>query len=91
MKKKDLNTFKKEVFEKYGDSYEVLGDYINNKTPILIKHNLCKKEFLVRPDIFISNYKKGCPYCFSNKKKTHEEFVKEVFNLFGNEYTVLGI
>ena len=24
------------------------------------------------------------------KKKTHDEYIKEVYNVFGDEYTILG-
>lgn len=36
------------------------------------------------------NGKQGCPYCYGNVKKTTKEFKKEVFDLVGEEYTVIG-
>lgn len=38
---------------KYGNDYIVLGEYINNKTKILIKHK-CGEEFLVQPHRLLS-------------------------------------
>ncbi len=39
-----------------------------------------------------SNFLSGsrCPYCFGNLKKTDTQFKKEVFDLVGSDYTVLG-
>jgi len=45
-------------------------------------------KFLARPDSFMNGH--GCSTCSKNKKRTHEEFIKEVFNLVGSEYSVLS-
>lgn len=42
----------KEMFEQYvlatvGTEYTVLGDYVNARTPLLMKHNICGKEYEV--------------------------------------------
>lgn len=52
---KTTNQFKKEVSEKFGEEYLVLGEYKNNKTNILMKHNVsgCQHIFLVTPDAFL--------------------------------------
>lgn len=84
--KKDLNDFKNILDE----DYECLGtEYINNSTPIKIKHLKCGHEYKVS----YVNYKKGkrCPYCANikkinfckNRKKTNEDFIKK-FNNFSD-------
>lgn len=77
MPKKTQFQFEQEIQEIFEGKYIVLGEYINNKTPILIKHSECGKEFLKIPKDMISK-KSGCPYCFGNKKILYnEEWVKE--------------
>lgn len=48
----------------YGEGeYEVLGQYVNNRTPIKLKHLKCHHEW----DVIPGNFLKGrrCPKCFS--------------------------
>lgn len=89
-KRKTTEEFKKEVYDLVGDEYQVSGEYVNNSTKIKLLHTKCGKEFYVIPNNFLHGSK--CPYC--NKggipKKTSEQFKKEVYNLVGDEYKVLG-
>lgn len=85
---KNTDIFKKEVFELMGDEYEVIGEYTNCRTNIEIRHTKCNYQWLIRPDIFLQGNR--CPKCAGNVKKTHKEFIKEVFDLVGEEYTILG-
>ena len=87
-KRKTMEQFKKEVYDLVGDKYEVLGEYKNAMTKILMKHNKCGHEYMVTPNRFLSGCR--CPYCAGRKKKTTEQFKKEVYDLVGNEYTILG-
>jgi len=92
--RKTTKEFKQEVFNLVKNEYIVLGEYINNRTPILIKHNTCKNEFLMRPYDFI-NFNHRCPKC-ANKKvqkkltKSTKQFEQEIYNLVGNEYEIKG-
>jgi hypothetical protein len=86
VKKKTTEQFKKEVYDLVGDEYEILGEYVNSYTKIRIKHTKCGHIYEVTPANFLRGSK--CPKC--SRKKTHEQFIKEVFNLVGNEYTVIG-
>ncbi|MFW6377588.1 MAG: hypothetical protein ACOCZ5_02975, partial [bacterium] len=85
--------FKKEVYDLVGDEYTVVGEYTNAREKIKMRHENCKSgedgyEYLVVPYSFIAGTR--CPYCFKSKKKTTEEFKKEVYDLVGDEYTVIG-
>jgi hypothetical protein len=58
-----------------------------------MKHNICGYEWNVTPDCFLGNH--GCPKCATEKvhkkqRKTTKQFVQEVYELVGGEYTVLG-
>jgi len=51
--KKTIKQFKQEVYGIVKDEYTVLGEYINNKTKILFRHNACGHEYLVAPNRFL--------------------------------------
>jgi hypothetical protein len=82
-------SYRLEIKELYGDEYEVIGTYINNSTNIDVKHKNCGNTWSVNPNSLLSGH--GCPKCSHRSyKKSQEEFEKEVFDLVGGEYTVLG-
>ncbi|AST99899.1 HNH endonuclease [Bacillus phage PBS1] len=93
-KNKTTEMFIKEVYDLVGDEYTVLGEYINSSKLVLLRHNICNKEFKKRPNDFLSKGSR-CPDCTKKlikrkKTKTTEMFIKEVYDLVGDEYTVLG-
>jgi mRNA-degrading endonuclease HigB of HigAB toxin-antitoxin module len=53
--------------------YEVIGNYINTKTKIEMKHKECGRTWLVTPNDFM-NKKSGCKYCYGNLPLTKEDF-----------------
>lgn len=85
--KKTTEEFKKEVYELYKNEYSVLEEYKGSKEKILIRHNSCGNEFRVRPTLFLEGNK--CPKCYGIKRKTTEEFKKELYELVGDEFTLL--
>lgn len=87
-KKKTHSQFVKELYGKVGDKFTVVGEYVNVNTPIKVKHNKCSNEYLARPNHLLSGT--GCPFCYGNAKKKHNEFLEEVYLLVGNEYTVMS-
>lgn len=87
-KKKTTEDFKKEVYDKVKDEYEVLGDYTGANSYIKIRHAKCDYIYKVTPNNFLKG--RRCPNCFATKKKTLEQFKQEVYNLVGNEYEVIG-
>lgn len=66
------------------NEYKWLEDYKgNNKLKHLIKHNVCNKEYFVRPNDFQQGYR--CPYCSRIKQESNEEqdfknFIKSNYN-----------
>lgn len=88
--KKTTEEFKLEVYNLVNEEYDVLGEYINDITDILFRHN-CDKcgsyEFKMRPSNFLNGQR--CPVCNRKKLKSTEDYKKEVFNLVGDEYELL--
>lgn len=73
--------------DKETEGFEVVGQYINNETKILMKHNECGREFLVRPADF--KRRKRCSPCNRNERKTTEEYKTQVKELSNDKYEVL--
>lgn len=84
-KKSNTNEFKEYVFNRYGNEYEVMSEYINNSTHIQMKHN-CGYEYPITPSNFKAGYK--CPECSHNRKKDDEIFKNEILEIVGSEYTL---
>lgn len=59
--KKTTTQYIDEIYILTKGEYSVLGEYLNNKTKILMRHNLCNTEFSMRPDSFISGQR--YPHC----------------------------
>ena len=87
-KKKTHEYFIKEVYALVGDEYKVLDEYINSKNKVKILHTKCGNEYKTFPNHFLSGHR--CPFCFGGHIKTKELFIKEVYDLVGDEYKVLG-
>ena len=87
-KNKTHEQFIKEVFKEVGNEYTILGQYLNSKTKIEIKHNKCGYTFNMQPHNFI-DLSQRCPRCAANARKTNKQFLQEVYQLVGNEYTFL--
>ena len=60
-KRKTLEEFKNEIYDKVGDEFEVTGAYKNNKTKIKLFHKKCGLEFEVMPHKFLKA--SSCPFC----------------------------
>lgn len=86
--KSSTKEFKSKVKDLTCGEYSVIGEYLNNKTKIEIKHNVCGNTYLVKPNVFLSGCR--CPFCAPNRKYTHQSFLDKVYELTGEKYTVLG-
>lgn len=81
-KGKTHEQFLNEVKDNFGTEYSILTNYINARTKILIRHNICEEEYERRPDS-VNNI--TCKTC-SRQRYTHENIVKRIKDLVGNEY-----
>lgn len=76
-KRRTQEEFKQIVLEKLGKDYEVLGQYVNKNTKILMKHYICGNTFMKNPHDVVSKGS-GCPYCNGNQlAKYNENWVKD--------------
>jgi uncharacterized protein with PIN domain len=86
--KKTTEQFKQEVSKLVNNEYNILGEYINNKTKIEFIHNICGYKFMMKPNSFLSRQR--CPKCSGKMKKNTEQFIQEVYDLVRDEYEVQG-
>jgi hypothetical protein len=66
--RKTNEEFKQEVYNLVESEYTVIGHYKNNRNKILMRHNICGKEFNIAPSNFLSGQR--CPYCCKSKGET---------------------
>ena len=68
VKRKDTNAFISEM-AKIQPEIEVIGEYVNNKTPILLRCIMCGMEWTAAPNALIKKHNRGtgCPHCNSSK------------------------
>lgn len=85
---KTTDEFKQEVFDMHDDEYSVIGEYVNNKTKIAMKHNICGNTYEQTPSDVLFGYR--CPYCYGNIQWTQEKFEQAVYDKYKFEYSVLG-
>lgn len=69
-------------------NYKSVGGYIDNETPILIKHLECGLEFETVPHTFKRNNVHGyCPNCYFTKNQTSETLKFKLDKFLPGEYT----
>lgn len=89
-KRMGLEVFKKRMYEMYGNEYTVLGDYINSQTKIKVQHNRCGRVLNLLPASLLQG--NGCTHCNHGDglRSNTSEFKNKVYNVWGNEYSVIG-
>lgn len=77
-------THERYIEELYGVNKNIvpIEKYIDATTPILHRCLIDGYEWRAKPANIL--FGKGCPKCAGNAKKTHEEYVSEVFNIDPN-------
>lgn len=90
IRRKTPKEFEDEVEELVGKKYTILSEYQTSRKKVKVRHNICGNEYLVEANGFLQGNR--CPNCNGNgaKQKTTEQFAKEVEELVGDEYTLLG-
>lgn len=66
---------------------EILGQYKNNKAPLLVRCRNCKREWEAKPDNLLQG--KGCAACAGVLRSTTEIFASSIKNL-GTDVKILG-
>lgn len=78
--------FFKECKQIHGDKYDYsFSEYVNMKSKISIKCNICKNIFIQVSDNHLYN-KCGCPTCAGNKKSDTVSFILKSQKIHGNRY-----
>ena len=92
-KQRTPEEFREEFYTKFGkDDYELLGEFVNIKTPIKIKHYRCGRIYETTPKkLLYESNRHGCNFCFGKYKRTVEEY-NELLKLNDlNDYQVESI
>lgn len=76
--------FKKKVADLVGDEYTVLGEYVNNYTKILLKHNVCNRVISIRP----SDFRRGqrCKWCYQHGSSHGNDYIARILKKYGVKY-----
>lgn len=77
--------FKDRVKAVHGDEYSVIGDYVNHKTRIRVKHNVCETEMDVFPSHFVKKQVQ-CP----NPECRHDRMMFKYGSEFYNRLDTQG-
>lgn len=87
--KSNLKDFENKLKNKFGNEFLIVPgqEYVNSTTEMKFYHSKCKKDFTKKPVYLLQGH--GCSNCSKTRRKTTDEFKKEVFNLVGHEYEVL--
>lgn len=87
VRKYTTETFKDKVLKITNGYYLVLGDYVNNKTKIKMKHLKCGNVWDVRPDCFLHGSR--CPECSRSRGNRIIRRYLEMNNIvFRQEYRI---
>jgi len=61
--KKTTETYKKELYAKKDNKYEIIGEYVNSRKPMIHRCFTCKGERIVTPDNMLRKFYFKCPNC----------------------------
>jgi Zn ribbon nucleic-acid-binding protein len=88
--KDNLESFSKKLNEKFPNEYDILSEYITNKTNMTFRHKKCANIFTMKPKQILKDNKFHCPICAKRTLKTTEEFAKEVKEKTNGEYELVS-
>lgn len=79
-----IYNFEEKLKKKKGDKYEILSEYKNMSTKIVVKCKTCGYIFEKRPDVLLKGAK-GCPVCDNGELRTTKDFYYYIkYNTNGN-------
>lgn len=89
-RRKTHKQYVEQVISIKGNTYEFIGEYVNSKTKIRVKHLDCNYVWDIAPFSLLSKSSKPvCPNCNGGVSFNLDKFKKIVYNLTNDEYTVL--
>ena len=74
---KTKDEFENEIKNRYGSEYDVIGEYVNCKTNVILKHNKCNKTFLYNPELLYGKRIHICPHCYGTKTSEGEYLIRD--------------
>ena len=80
--------FLKRIKTIHGDNFTLIGKYSGHSGKIMVRHKECGRKFEVLCGDLLQG--KGCRYCCGTMLKTHEQFKRDIFDLYQDEYSILG-
>src|SRR5699024_3712050 len=60
-RRKTTEEVRQEIYDLVGDEFELVGEYVNSKTNITLKHRVCGEDFETRTGNF--RKRRSCPKC----------------------------
>ena len=89
---KRKQVFLKKLKDKYGDSFELVGQYVSGNKKTLFKHECCDKAFSMTPNMLLSKRIESCPHCKEEKMRLYQlnKFKIKLKNKYGKEYILAG-
>ena len=90
---KTTEQFKKQIRNKYGDEFSILGEYTFADEKIMVRHNKCGAEYEIRAASLL--YRGGCVCCQPDRlrkifMKSQQQFQEELYEAVGDEYEMIG-
>jgi very-short-patch-repair endonuclease len=80
--------FEERFYDEFGNDYEVIGNYLNNRTPVEIKHN-CGCEFTIIPSNAFGRKQCNCPVCYSKMNHHCIPYVNDIYATNKKLYNLL--
>lgn len=80
---KTKEVLQKEVDERYPGKYNIIDDYINARTPILVENLECGHKYMISPDNLLRG--KGCPKC-GIRHSSYMQIVEDYLDNHGIQY-----
>lgn len=85
-----VDEFQKRLNIKFGNNKFKILEYTLTHEKCKILHTECNNVVESTPLSVLRWKGDGCPVCTNRKKKSHDDFITEVFNEVGDEYEILG-
>lgn len=92
-RRKTQEEFEADVYELVGEEYKVVGEYTGVLKKVDLYHTRCKTVWAVTPNAFLSANIR-CFVCARKdigdmNRKTHEQYISEIQEIYGEEIVIL--